>query len=312
MKLEALSKAKLAIVSKSSRAALICKKNSPAILLVIGVAGVVTGTVMACRETLKLNDILEDAKDNIDKINLARENEQFKDKYTEEDAKHDKKIIRTRTAVKVVKNYLPSAGIMIASIVAILASYKILSKRNAALIAAYNSLKTSFDAYRRRVVKKYGADEDKKLFFGIDEIQSTLEKLENESEGTIAAKVDDVNAPWYSEYAKFFDAGSPYWDKSSTYNKAFLIHQQSIFNEKLNRKGHVFLNEVYDALGIDRTQAGSIVGWLKNGNGNGFIDFGIFNYSNEATRRAVNGSENVWLLDFNVDGVIYDKIGYKF
>lgn len=311
MKFEALSKAKLAIVSKSSRAALICKKHSPAILLGVGVAGVVTGTVMACRETLKLNDILEDAKDNIDKINLARENEQFKDKYTEEDAKHDKKIIRTRTAVKVVKNYLPSACIMIASIVAILASYKILSKRNAALIAAYNSLKTSFDAYRRRVVKKYGADEDKKLFFGIDEIQSTLEKLENESEGTIAAKVDDVNAPWYSEYAKFFDASSPYWDKSSTYNKAFLIHQQSIFNEKLNRKGHVFLNEVYDALGIERTQAGSIVGWLKNGNGNGFIDFGIFN-SNEATRRAVNGSENVWLLDFNVDGVIYDKIGSKF
>lgn len=311
MKFEALSKAKLAIVSKSSRAALICKKHSPAILLGVGVAGVVTGTVMACRETLKLNDILEDAKDNIDKINLARENEQFKDKYTEEDAKHDKKIIRTRTAVKVVKNYLPSAGIMVASIVAILASYKILSKRNAALVAAYNSLKTSFDAYRRRVVKKYGADEDKKLFFGIDEIQSTLEKLENESEGTIAAKVDDVNAPWYSEYAKFFDASSPYWDKSSTYNKAFLIHQQSIFNEKLNRKGHVFLNEVYDALGIDRTQAGSIVGWLKNGNGNGFIDFGIFN-SNEATRRAVNGSENVWLLDFNVDGVIYDKIGSKF
>lgn len=310
MKFTAITKAKNFATSKGSRAILVCKKHSPAILLGAGIAGAVGATVLACKETLKLDDIVGEAKDKIDQINAALENEDYKDKYSKEDAAHDKTIVYTKTTVKVVKNYLPSVGLMALSIVCILASYKIINKRNAALISAYNGIKLSFDQYRKRVAKKYGKDVERDLFFGVDDIKETVEKLSDEEksdnkDGGTIKKASDV--PFVSEYAKFFDEGSVCWDKSPEYNKAFLLHQQSIWNEKLNRKGHVFLNEVYDALGLPRTQAGAIVGWVKNGNGDGFIDFGITDPRRSTD--SFNGWENVWLLDFNVDGVIYDKIG---
>lgn len=317
MKFEIFDKVKSFAIRNGSKAVMITKKHSPAILLGVGVVGVVGATVMACKETLKVNDILDEAKESMDKISMARENDQFKDKYSEDDAKKDKTIVTARTTVKIVKNYIPSAMIMACSIACILASYKIMKKRTVALTAAYNGLKMTFDKYRKRVKAKYGDDEDKNLLFGIDEIQSDLEKLEKMSEEEKKAEAEKIandkrNAPWYSDYAKFFDEASPYWDRHSEYNKAFLLHQQSIFNEKLNRIGFVMLNEVYRALGIPETQAGAIVGWLKNGNGDGFVDFGMASLENSAGRRCINGYENVWLLDFNVDGVIYDKIGAKF
>jgi hypothetical protein len=68
----------------------------------------------------------------------------------------------------------------------------------------------------------------------------------------------------------------------------------------------VFLNEVYEGLGMERCQMGQHVGWLKAGRsrGDGFIDFGIYDIFDESKRAFVNGFEPVALLDFNVDGPI--------
>ena len=60
-------------------------------------------------------------------------------------------------------------------------------------------------------------------------------------------------------------------------------------------------------LGIPRSQAGAVVGWVL-GEGDDYIDFGMFDGNNMATRDFVNGYERSILLDFNVDGVIYDLI----
>jgi hypothetical protein len=85
----------------------------------------------------------------------------------------------------------------------------------------------------------------------------------------------------------------------------FLQCQQNYFNQQLKARGHVFLNEIYDAIGLERSKAGTIVGWVTDGNGDGYIDFGMFE---DASRRFINGIEPSILLDFNVDGVIYDLI----
>ena len=64
-------------------------------------------------------------------------------------------------------------------------------------------------------------------------------------------------------------------------------------------------------LGIPRTQAGQIVGWIydeKHPIGDNKVDFGIYNTYNEANRNFVNGYERTILLDFNVDGNILDMI----
>lgn len=89
---------------------------------------------------------------------------------------------------------------------------------------------------------------------------------------------------------------------------------QNQMNDKLKARGHVFLNEVYDALGFDRSEAGRLVGWVWNKDntameaGDGYIDFSIFDGSDYAKRAFVNGDERFILLDFNIDGMIYDLI----
>ena len=114
----------------------------------------------------------------------------------------------------------------------------------------------------------------------------------------------------YSEYARFYDCGNEGWTKDPEYNLMFLRQQQNYANEKLKVNGHLFLNEVYDMLGIPRSKAGQVVGWIydeKNPNGDNFVDFGIYD-NKDGNRRFVNGYEATILLDFNVDGVIYDLI----
>ena len=69
----------------------------------------------------------------------------------------------------------------------------------------------------------------------------------------------------------------------------------------------LFLNEVYDMIGFEHTPEGAVAGWVKD-NGDGFVSFGLDDVNNESARRFVNGEDNVVLLDFNVDGIIFDKI----
>ena len=110
-----------------------------------------------------------------------------------------------------------------------------------------------------------------------------------------------------SPYARFFDETVYEWKPDPLMNKCFLDAQQRYANNLLEARGHIFLNEVYDMLGFQRTREGAVVGWIKNGDGDGYVDFGIYD-GNERSRAFVNGHETSILLDFNVDGTIWDKI----
>mgnify|MGYP003294484487 CR=1 FL=1 len=56
------------------------KKHSPEILMVVGIAGTIASTVMACKATTKIGDILDEASETIDNIHRLSED----DKYAEE------------------------------------------------------------------------------------------------------------------------------------------------------------------------------------------------------------------------------------
>lgn len=112
----------------------------------------------------------------------------------------------------------------------------------------------------------------------------------------------------FSQYAKIFDDSCIGWTKDSEYNMHFLKSLQDYCNDKLKSKGHLFLNEVYDILGFPRTKAGAVVGWVydeKNPIGDNFVDFGLFDESNNDF---INGFKNTAILDFNVDGDILNYI----
>ena len=286
------------------------QKHSPEILMGVGVVGVVTSTVMACRATMKLNDILEESKETRDKIKEVENNPKYEDKYSQEDAKKDLTINYVQTGMKIAKLYAPAVVLGGASLGCLLASNDILRKRNAALSAAYMTVDKSFKEYRNRVTERFGEEVEKEIRYGIkaEQLETTVVD-EDGNETTVTDTVKTMDPTLYSDYARFFDAASPCWQNDPEYNLMFLKAQQQYANDLLRAKGRLFLNDVYDMLGIEKTKAGQVVGWVydrENPNGDNFVDFGIYDMSKERVRAFVNGYETNILLDFNVDGNIWD------
>lgn len=289
------------------------KKASPEIMVVAGVVGVVTSTVMACKATTKVNDILEDTRKQVDDVhNVLDSDIVSEDEYNNDDAKKDLAIIYTQTGVKLIKLYAPSVIVGALSITGILASHKILKKRNVALTAAYATIDRSFKEYRGRVVERFGKELDRELRYNIKAQEIEEKTVDKDGNETIEKKTISVVDPnMYSDYARIFDNGSMGWTKDPEYNLMFLKLQQNQANDRLKAQGYLFLNDVYDMLGIPRTKAGQIVGWIydeENPFGDNFVDFGIYDIYNEKACDFVNGRERSIVLDFNVDGNILDMI----
>lgn len=287
------------------------KKYAPDIMVIAGVAGVITSTVMACKATTKAGEITEKTKNQMTQIHEVAETKP--DQYSEEDMKKDTVIVYTQTAVGFAKLYGPAVILGTVSIACILGSHHILSKRNAALAAAYATVDKSFKDYRGRLVERFGKELDKELRYNIKakEFEETVVNEETGEETTVVNTVNVADAIEYSDYARFFDDGCAGWTKDSEHNLYFLKCQQNYANERLQKRGYLFLNDVYEMLGIPKTKAGQIVGWVydeKNPNGDNFVDFGIYNINKERARAFVNGYERTILLDFNVDGNILDLI----
>lgn len=285
-----------AISTKIARQVLLAQKNSPSIMFGAGVVGVVGSTVLACKATLKLESVLSEAQNN---LSVAKQLDH--PDYSEDDRSRDIALIYVQSAVAVGKLYGPSIVLGAASIAALTHSHNVLTRRNAALTAAYTALDKGFAQYRQRVVDAYGEEKDREFRYGSEKVTITDPETKRKK------SVDRVVPGAPSIYARFFDEYSPNWSKEPEYNALFLKCQQNYANDLLHARGHVFLNEVYDMLGIDRSQAGAVVGWVLSDNGDNYIDFGIFD-GRGGTIDFVNGRERSILLDFNVDGLIWDLI----
>ena len=292
------------------------KKHSPEILAVTGIVGIVTSAVMACKATTKVNDIVNEAKETVDKIHESVGkglHTSDGEEYTEEVSKKDLTIVYAQTGLKFVKLYGPSVALGIASIVCMLGSNHILRKRNLALAAALTNVATSFKEYRGRLVDRFGKDVDRELRFGIKakEVEETVvDKDGNETTVTKTVEVVDPNTA-HSLYSIVFCEGNTGWTRNAELNKVFLIQQQNWANDKLKMNGVLTLNEVYDMVGAPRTAYGQIAGWVwtEDGTiGDNFVDFGLFDVNNEKACDFINGREKSIILDFNCIGNILDYI----
>ena len=292
------------------------KKHSPEILAVTGIVGIVTSAVMACKATTKVNDIVNEAKETVDKIHESVGkglHTSDGEEYTEEVAKKDLTIVYAQTGLKFVKLYGPSVALGIASIVCMLGSNHILRKRNLALAAALTNVATSFKEYRGRLVDRFGKDVDRELRFGIKakEVEETVvDENGNETTVTKTVEVVDPNTA-HSLYSIVFCEGNTGWTRNAELNKVFLIQQQNWANDKLKMNGVLTLNEVYDMVGAPRTAYGQIAGWVwtEDGTiGDNFVDFGLFDVNNEKACDFINGREKSVILDFNCIGNILEYI----
>lgn len=294
MKLNKLGKV---FTTSGGRMLLKIKKYSPELLLGAGFILGAYGLYSCCKATLKLPEIIDKHREDIDILNSKEELS---------DMEYTRKLVGVKfnTAKSITKNYVFSGGVVLTSAAFVLTSFGIIKGRNIALTAVCAGLKDAYDGLYESLKEEVGEEK-------AEEIRKKSIKentsLEVKDENDICRTDDKVDLSKYSVYAKFFDEMSRFYENDPNYNYVFLKAQQKYFNDILDARGHVFLNEVYDALDIPRTPAGAVVGWVK-GLGDDYIDFGFGDFRNKRLRDFVNGYEPAILLDFNVDGIIYDKI----
>lgn len=289
------------------KAQLTVRKHSPEILMVAGVIGTVAGAVMACKETLELEDVLDECKQ--EKMELE---EQYAmcEEYSEDALKKDQVKLTIKQVAKIVKLYAPSVIMEVTSIGVIFASNDIMRKRNASMAAAYATLNSMYKRYRQNVIESYGEEVDKDMRFGVKH-EKVTEIDEDGNKVKIDARIVDLDntALAISDYSRFFQMGCKGFDASSgRYNLLYLKGIQAMFNNKLIADGYVMLNDVYRELGFDTIPEGWSIGWVydeANPIGDNYIDFGLYEARNK-NQRAVNDWEPVILMDFNVDGNLYE------
>ena len=312
-----------AVTRAANRAWLKTKKHSPELLLIGGIVAGGAAIFTACRATTKIDTVLSKTKADVEQIHECAEageitvqegNEIKTVKYTEDDSKKDLFIVYSKTAWEFTKLYAPAIGFSALSLACILGSHGIIRKRNAALMTTVTAIGTEFEEYRGRVVERFGSELDRELKYNLKakEVEETVVQ-EDGTETTVKKTIEVVEDPFHGhdEYARCYTDGCVGWSKDAEKNLMFLRAQEKYANQLLKSRGHVFLNEIYDALGLPRSSAGAQMGWMYDpANPDRKINFGIYNIHIPANRDFVNGWERSIWLDFNVDKKpIYDQIG---
>lgn len=289
------------VASKVARPMLKLRKVSPQLMFGAGVVGVVGAGVLACRATLQLDEVLQKAEKRAELLELENLHNADTDGVD-----HARLIMasKIKTVMSIAKLYAPAVGVAVVSIGLLTGSHVTLTRRNAATMAAYSALNEAYNRYRGHVVDAYGADEDEKFHNGFSVVEETVVDENGKSK-----KIKRAAAAGLSPYAALFTEGNENWNPQAHTNWFFLNSQERYWNDRLQTYGHVFLNEVYDSLGLPRTQQGAVVGWIVGEHErDGYISFGMNDEKNERVRAFMAGVEGSIWLDFNVDGVVYDKI----
>ncbi|QPL14705.1 hypothetical protein SEA_SCHWARTZ33_60 [Gordonia phage Schwartz33] len=271
------------------------QKASPNMLFGAGIVGVVGTVVLSSRATLKAVEVTKTTAANLEQINGLEH-----DDYSEKDRVKDKTIVYSRAAVDLMKLYAPSITVGVISVACLTQSHRVLTQRNMALGAAYAGVEKALESYRERVIAEVGSEREAKIWQPVEKV----DMLDGEGK---KVKVDMPTAEGGSPYKVVFDETNPNWSKASEYNQIFINAQQNYANDLLRARGHVFLNDVHDMLGLPRTKAGQIVGWVSDGMGDNYIDFGVFNNIHEGMRFVAGDERSIW-LDFNVDGNVLDLL----
>lgn len=305
------------VKSSANKVAFEAKKHAPTIAVIFGIVSVTGAIVTACKATTKVSKVIDEAKEDIDKVHKCEEagevktysdDKVVKEPYTEEDKKKDLTIIYTQAVLKVAKAYGPAIILYVIGVGSIIWSHTTMLKRNMALTAALATVSSAYSEYREKVIEKYGKEVDDE--FRLNLKAKECEKIEIDEEGNETRTKETINTVQLSncsEYARYFDETCNGWDINEDYCLMFLHAQETYANNLLQANGYLFLNEVYEMLGIPKTKAGQVVGWVwdpSGKSGDNFVDFGIRNVHRDDGK---GGYEEVIVLDFNVDGNIWEK-----
>ena len=307
--------------NKLGRTGLVLRKASPEIMMGVGGVLVIAGAVKACFDThSKCDDILNEYRENIsradDTLKLVEENKKSEcpvqmQEYTLVDLKKDKRKFKLATGLKFVRTYALDAAMIGTGLALMAGGFKIEKGRFKGAAALAASTGAELYTLKKRIITQMGEEEGRNLIYGGQEMDVRVKEKDEDGDEVVVTNplnvTTDEKAEEMSMYAVWFDEKAGGYQPSPTHNLAFLRMAQDHFTDLLNSRGHVFLNEVFDRLGLPRTNIGAVCGWVK-GAGDDFVDFGIYNTHRKDTAEFLDGYSPVVLLDFNCDGVIWDKI----
>lgn len=285
-----------------SRSVLKVRKNSPTILVVAGVVGFGATVIMAAKAAKHVDPVIEDHKAKREALGDVSKNAP-----TEVRREHQVQLTQlyVNTGARVAKIYGPTVVVGTLSAASILWGHKILSGRHVATMAAYSGLMEQFNSYRDRVRKTLGEGPERDIYNGAhgEYVEDPDHKGEYKMQ-PVFDKDESTNA-----CRRWFDETNAYFTKNPASNKMWLTGVQSHMNDLLQLRGHLFLNDVLDALHMPRCAEGQQLGWLwEAGTGDDFVDFGFMTSHDPHTTAFRNGVENTVRLNFNVDGIIWDMI----
>jgi hypothetical protein len=302
------------------------KQASPEILAGLGIAFGIGAMVWACKQTyLKAHDVVEEHNWNLDQIKQAkelREDPNSAVEYSDEEIQRDMITTYVQTAKSFGSIYLGPIALGTLSVVCLVGGQLILKERTVALAAAYSVVQKAFGNYRGRVVEELGKEKDFHFMQGTKYETVTEEVITEDGKKKKIKKEIQVLPDGFkpSMYARMFEkqvfdpdggyTGSSQWSSVPEYAALTLIHKIQWANQQLQAHGYLFLNDVYEELGFPRTQAGQVVGWRWNGDGDNVVSFGpeVAALLDKTADFSVYREGASFLCDFNVDGVILDHL----
>ena len=291
---------------------LLAKKHAPEILIGSGIVGYGVTIVSACKGTIKTQEALERRDEAI---------EYYEANYAGAEKDQEIKQAKIDARKKIVKAYLPTATMALASTACVLGGYGIVNGRFVATAAAYKALETGFDQYRSNVIDEFGKDVDWRMRNNIKPEDLAAARAEQDQNREVDA--DNKRKKLWKKrprtdyehiYSEIFDKESDRWRRSWTPDQVwdYLKFTEDELNDKLQLQKHLFLNEVYDRLGMRRTAQGAVVGWIiTQTHPNSKVDFGLKDMPEDAVRAFMSETynDNIWIrLNFHPDGIIYNMI----
>ena len=279
------------------------RKVGPEIGTVAGMAGIAVSAIYLYKAVNESKDILAKVKEEVKKL----EDEGADEK--------DIKAVKIAGGVAVAKKVAIPVGLAVASSATVLGIHHEMRKENRRLSEVITQTSLAYNALKNEIREQLGDEQADELIYGVrkpdkKEIKEIEENSPRKDEITDeerkSYRISDGEEITPSPYAVFFDETCNNYTDDPEYNKNTLILLQAQLNERLKRIGYVYLNEVYEKLGVEKTEAGHVMGWRyaphdPNHEGDNQIDFNMWDIRSRANRRFINGYEPVVLLDFNID-----------
>lgn len=306
---------------KLSRMKLKLIKHAPEIMMGVGMVSIGAGVYLACKATLSLEDVLDRHKDLLEEVKSVPEQVNPVDNVEMSEKDMNKAITKVwaGTIFDIFKLYAPAAGCLLGGSTLVIGGFSRKYKECVQLTAAFETLNLKHKKLRQAVIDDQGKEKYHEYMYGKGKKKTVEMQTVNDDGETVYEKKqavimeDGVEVP-LSAYAQMFARGiSSQWDSNEYYNRSYILGRQEWWSTILRKRGHVYLNEVYESLGFPHTKDGSVIGWVYDPGDPDSVDHIEFDIHEVWLPEVDDAGKPIYEVAYYIDfpdlsGVIFDKI----